>query len=128
MLKTKKQGLILALIILFLDQVIKEIMINFNHVQNTGAAWGILRNSTFFLIIISIVVVFYINRYFSYHPLAVSILLGGTLGNLIDRIFRGYVIDYINIYIFNFPLFNLADIAISCSIILIIWKMIKEKN
>ena len=127
MLKTKKQGLILALIILFLDQVIKEIMINFNHVQNTGAAWGILRNSTFFLIIISIVVVFYINRYFSYHPLAVSILLGGTLGNLIDRIFRGYVIDYINIYIFNFPLFNLADIAISCSIILLLYKMIKEK-
>jgi signal peptidase II len=127
MLKTKKQGLILALIILALDQLLKAIMLNFNYIKNTGAAWGILKNSSFFLIIISIIVIFYINRYFSYHPLALSILLGGTLGNLTDRIFRGYVIDFINIYLFNFPLFNLADIAISCSIILLLYKMIKEK-
>ncbi|MBT3865791.1 signal peptidase II [Candidatus Woesearchaeota archaeon] len=119
----KKQGYILALIILLVDQLLKLSFIsNNNYITNTGAAWGLLQGSNFLLIIFSFVVIFYINRYFLSHPLALSILLGGVLGNLFDRIFRGHVIDFIDIKLFNYPLFNIADIAIVLAIFLIILK------
>ncbi len=127
MLKTKTQGFLLALLILLIDQITKTIMLNFHHVENTGAAWGLLKGSKLLLIIISLIVIFFINRYFTYHPIALSILLGGTLGNLFDRIFRGFVIDFIDIKLFNYPLFNIADIAVSVAVILLIIKIIREK-
>jgi len=124
---TIKNGYILAFVLLVLDQLSKYIVVNnFDFIKNTGAAWGILKNSQLLLIIISLVVIFYVARYFSYYPLAFSLLLGGVLGNLVDRIFRGYVIDFINIRIFNYPWFNLADSLITISIILLAIKMIKE--
>ncbi len=119
----KKHGYTLALAILLIDQILKIISINNNnYITNTGAAWGLLQGSNFLLIIISFIVIFYINRYFMSNPLALSILLGGVLGNLFDRIFRGHVIDFIDIKLFNYPLFNVADIAIVLAIILIIFK------
>ena len=60
-----------------------------------------------------------------------SMLIGGILGNLIDRIIRGYVIDYLdfNIIGYNFPIFNLADIAIVISAFLLIINMSRgDKN
>ncbi len=120
---SKKQGYILASIILILDQVSKLIAIkNNSYITNTGSAWGLFQGSSFLIIIISFVVIFYINRYFSSHPLGLSILLGGVLGNSFDRVFRGNVIDFINIRMFNYPLFNIADIAIVIAIVLIIFK------
>ncbi len=125
---SKNQGYLLAVCLLLLDQISKYIIVNnFYYVKNTGAAWGILKNSQFFLIVVSLIVLFYVIRYFSYHPLAFSILLGGILGNLVDRIFRGYVIDFINIKLFNYPLFNIADSCITIAILLIAWKMLREK-
>ena len=51
-----------------------------------------------------------------------SLLIGGILGNLFDRIIYGYVVDYLDFYFFNynFPIFNIADICIVCSVVLII--------
>lgn len=119
----KKQGYILALAILLIDQILKLIAINNNnYITNTGAAWGLLQGSNFLLIIISFIVIFYINRYFKSHPLALSILLGGVLGNLFDRVFRGHVIDFIDIKLLNYPLFNIADIAIVLAVLLIIFE------
>lgn len=123
---TKKQGYILALAILIIDQLLKIFIINNNnYITNSGIAWGLLQGSNFLIIIISFTVIFYINRYFSSHPLALSILLGGLLGNLFDRIFRGHVIDFIDIKLFNYPLFNLADIAIVTAVAIIILKIKK---
>ena len=125
---SKKQGIFLAIFLLIIDQISKFFIVkNSPYITNTGAAWGILNNSQYLLIIISWVVVFYIFRYFSHHPLALSFLLGGTLGSLTDRIFRKEVIDFINIRIFNYPLFNLADVFITIAITLLIIKTIKEK-
>jgi len=125
---SKKRGILFAILLLILDQISKFFIIkNSTYISNTGAAWGILSNSQYLLIIISLIVIFYTLRYFSYHPLALSFLLGGTLGNLTDRIFRKEVIDFINIRIFNYPLFNLADVFITIAITLLIIKTIKEK-
>ncbi len=125
---SKKQGIFLAIFLLILDQISKFFIVkNSSYISNTGAAWGILNNSQYLLIIISLVIIFYTLRYFSYHPLALSLLLGGTLGNLTDRIFRKEVIDFINIKLFNYPLFNLADTFITIAITLLIIKTIKEK-
>jgi len=125
---SKKRGILFAILLLILDQISKFFIIkNSTYISNTGAAWGILSNSQYLLIIISLIVIFYTLRYFSYHSLALSFLLGGTLGNLTDRIFRKEVIDFINIRIFNYPLFNLADVFITIAITLLIIKTIKEK-
>ena len=48
------------------------------------------------------------------------LILSGSIGNLIDRVFRGYVIDFIDVNLFNFPNFNIADIAITLGIIYLI--------
>ena len=62
----------------------------------------------------------------SWSKWGLSILLAGTLGNLIDRILLGHVVDYINIYIF--PVFNLADICIDIGVGLFIIEMILERK
>ncbi|MDO4963060.1 MAG: signal peptidase II [bacterium] len=104
-------------------------------VHNTGAAFSILKNSRIFLIIIGVVslfgILFYIIRLKKINNFDIfvfSLLIGGLLGNLIDRIFRCYVIDYLSFNFGNyyFPIFNFADVCIVVSIILMIINVLKE--
>ena len=97
--------------------------------HNTGAAFSLFNNIILFLIIIGIVAliglilyVFSCKELEDFDVFIYSLLFGGILGNLIDRIFRGYVIDFISINIFNyqFPIFNIADICIVVSVALIL--------
>ena len=86
------------------------------YVRNTGAAFGILQNKTFFLILVTAailigVIIFMVinkrnNKIFLW---SLSLIISGGIGNLIDRIVYGYVIDYIDVRIINFAVFNLAD-------------------
>ena len=106
--------------------------INFVHVQNSGAAWGVLAGRPVFLIIVSIIIMaiylaFYIMRTKKHKGkihacLAVSagLIAGGCLGNLIDRIAFGYVRDFINFEFMDFPVFNFADVALTFGIIIMI--------
>lgn len=106
--------------------------INFIYVQNRGGAWGIFSDSTIFLTIISAVmfalmIVFYVLRVRQVKEkssiwLAVSIGLvcGGCLGNLIDRIFLGYVRDFINFQFMSFPVFNFADVALTIGMVVLV--------
>jgi len=98
------------------------------YVKNTGAAWSILSGKQLFLIIFSLVVIIILlvyllkkKDYSNFECLGYSLLLGGAIGNLIDRIIYGYVIDYLNFYIFNynFPIFNIADCCIVIGIMLL---------
>ena len=57
-----------------------------------------------------------------------SFILGGTLGNGIDRIIKGYVIDFVNLNFITFPVFNIADVAINIGFLLIIYSLLKTKN
>ena len=99
-----------------------------NYVENTGAAWGMF-SERILLIFIDIIVIYVIlkallNKKYEFNnnaKLGMSLILAGGFGNLIDRIFRGYVVDYIDITrLFDYPIFNFADICIVVGVILVI--------
>ena len=110
-------------------------LLNFTLVKNRGAAFSLLSNSTSLLTIISIlaslllitvIIRFPPRSYWNLTGLAY--LLGGTLGNGIDRLFKGYVLDFLDLVPINFPIFNVADIAINIAIICFIIDTIKTKD
>ena len=106
-------------------------LINFIYVKNTGAAWGIFGGRPIFLIILtSIILALFVTFYIlrvkksgekSSILLAVSagLIVGGALGNLIDRIVFGYVRDFINFMFINFPVFNFADVSLTFGVIIV---------
>lgn len=103
-------------------------------VHNSGAAFSILSGNRLLLIVIGVLALVGISLYLNsldyingYDMFVYSLLIGGVVGNLIDRIVHGFVIDYIslNIFGYNFPVFNFADICIVISIVLIIINTIK---
>ena len=94
-------------------------IINLSYCENTGAAFSIFENNIIFLILItSIFLIFGIWVILARkikHKLAllsVTLILAGGVGNLIDRIFRGYVIDYLEVKLFRFAVFNFADCCV----------------
>lgn len=144
----------IVLIIVLFDQLIKNGLLFFMNygdsytiinnffsitlVGNTGAAFSILSSNTILLIIISVIVLNVIYFFFikgkdllKLETISYGILLGGIIGNLIDRVIHLQVIDYLDFCFFgyNFPVFNLADIAIVVSMFLIGYQVIKgDKN
>jgi signal peptidase II len=93
-------------------------------VHNTGAAFSMLRGSTAVLGLLSLVVVIAVLIWLWRQPrlpiwqgLAVGLLLGGSLGNGIDRWRLGYVVDFLALVPINFPIFNPADVAINLAVI-----------
>ncbi len=95
--------------------------------ENTGAAFGIFSNSTVFLSIVSAVIVavgfyFIFSRKFinKFVYATIIMIIAGGLGNLIDRVFRGFVVDYIYFSPINFPIFNFADMLITVGEVLIL--------
>ena len=141
---------IISFICIIFDQIIKFVINNninlydqnmiinnffyITNVRNYGAAWSILTGSRIILIIVTILIIFGLYYFFirreklkKHEKIIYGFLYGGIIGNLIDRIFRGYVIDYLEFYIlgYNFPVFNLADILIVISMFFIIISVIK---
>ena len=105
------------------------------YTHNYGGAWSIFDNSTLFITIVSFLIIIGIIYYLFKNKVTkkieivgYSLLLGGAIGNLIDRIVYGYVIDFLDFYIFkyDFPIFNVADIGIVVGIILLLVSMILE--
>lgn len=103
--------------------IIKKNFFELTYVENYGAAFGILQDRRTFFIIMTLAVVigiafFIINNYYAMNgflKVGLAILLGGAIGNFIDRIRLGYVIDFISFKFINkyhFPVFNIADIFI----------------
>lgn len=103
--------------------VIPEFFI-FTYLRNTGAAYGMFGESTIMLTIVSIVMIiaFVVYDIFNHsnnilYLLGFSFVISGAIGNLIDRLFLGYVRDFISIRLFNF-VFNVADIFVTFGVIL----------
>ena len=104
--------------------IIKNVL-GFRYIENTGAAFGILKNQRFFFIAITIVALFVIGYYFfaskqnQINKTALVFVFAGTLGNFLDRIFKGYVIDFIDIIPIDFPIFNFADVFLVSGLFII---------
>lgn len=144
--------LTIAMITLVIDQITKSIIGNLiklgttkavikdffylTTIHNDGAAWGILSNQQF-IITIGTIIAFFIIYKFIYgfktntrNNIAFGLLLGGLAGNLCDRLFLGYVRDFLDFTIFkyNFPVFNIADIGIVIGVFLLIIAIIKGED
>lgn len=144
--------IIIVLITIFVDQfskylafinlrnkepiVLIENFLQLNYVENSGAAWGIMKDQTFLLIAITIIVVAILGIYVRSNTtltiptlVSISLVAGGAIGNLIDRINMGYVIDFIDVKFgtYNFPVFNFADIFIVSGVILMMVLIITNK-
>ena len=148
-IKSKLYFLSFSIFIILIDQFTKYLMFynyklylnkNFllfrlDFVRNYGAAFNIFSGSRIFLsiisIIISIILFYLLLRNKSSNSLdlySYSFILGGTIGNGIDRIAKGFVIDFINLNIIDFPVFNIADISINIGFILILYSIFKNKR
>ena len=151
--KNKEKIYSISAIVIMIDQIIKilistkmklneeiEVIPNFfsiNFVKNKGAAFSILQDQKIILVIISLVVLFFLNKYIdknkNYNKLSIislGFIIGGIIGNLLDRLIQDGVIDYLSFQIskYFFPIFNLADSFIVIGMILIIISMIKEEK
>jgi signal peptidase II len=144
---------LVAIFIILLDQVTKWLIVtkmylgesipvidNFLYItshRNRGAAWGILQGQMWFFYLITTVVIigiiYYIQKAAKGKMLlgvSLAFMLGGAIGNFIDRLLRKEVVDFIHTYIFsyNFPVFNIADSALVIGVILLMIQMLREER
>ena len=148
-IQTKLYFLSLSIFIVLIDQFTKYLMFynkklfinkdfllfKLDFVKNYGAAFNIFSGSrillSFISIVFSILLIYLIlskNTLNSLELYSYSFILGGTIGNGMDRILKGFVIDFINLNIINFPVFNIADISINIGFIFLFYSIIKNKR
>lgn len=150
MKKELKNILFFSIIFVMIDQIIKAVIsskmilnqtvvitknfFSLTLVHNTGAAFSILENNPFLLSVIGIIVIIglilYIRKLEILEDVEIfiyALLIGGIVGNLIDRILHGYVIDFLSFKFgnFYFPIFNFADIFIVVAVIIYVIQIIK---
>lgn len=139
-----RAGMVLVLV-LAIDQLTKALVradvavgeknevlpfLSIGHVHNSGVAFGFLSGGGAIVLVVTIVALSLLIGYFARHPdrpllwLPTGLLLGGAFGNLIDRLHQGYVTDFISVP--KWPSFNVADIAITCGVIALVFVL--ERN
>lgn len=147
-----KKILLICIIALFFDQISKNIasvflevgesitiiknFFNITYINNYGAAWSIFENQNILLIVLSLIALIIIYRYMYLfqknrkNNIAFGLTLAGITGNLIDRTLFGYVRDFLdfNIFGYDYPVFNIADISVVVGVILLIIAIIKGED
>jgi signal peptidase II len=101
--------------------------------RNPGAAWGILAGQRWLFVVITVAVIVGVVYYSSkvrsrLVRIALPLLMGGAVGNLIDRLLYGKVVDFFDVRIINYPIFNIADSAIVAAVILILLDTLFENR
>lgn len=146
---------VLAILVIILDQAVKigvassiaptdsiriiPGVIDFVYVKNKGAAFSFLASKTYGIVVLSIVSLLFCAGVIAYIVVkkpksklfmtSLMLMFAGAFGNAIDRIFRGYVVDFIETTFMNFPVFNIADIAITVgALLLIIYILFFDKS
>ena len=143
----KKKILIFSIIFLFIDQVSKFLLDKFlvlgksisifdkflyiTKVYNDGISFSMLTGKRWLIILFSIIILIFLYFYMKKFKenkrniIAFSLIFGGLFGNLIDRIIYGYVIDFIDFYIFNYnyPIFNFADSFICIGVLILLYSI-----
>ena len=144
--------IMLGISIVIIDRITKLLLINkeitiipnflnFTYTENNGVAFGIASNNTILIVLLTVIILAIIIKFLKEKfsktnyiiILSLIMILAGGVGNLIDRIAMGYVIDFIDINILDFPVFNIADISITVGVIMIMIILIsslfeKENN
>lgn len=148
----KKYAYIFPIIgLIILDQLLKifvpedlniiDGILKFTYVENTGGAFGVFSSSTFTIILFNVIILAMIARFMVIQQermtilskIGITLVLAGGISNLIDRILRGYVVDFIDLtQVVNFPIFNFSDVMLTigwiCLIIGIIMFMRESKE
>jgi len=144
---------LIAIFVILLDQITKWLIVNNMYLgesitiidkvlyitshRNRGAAWGILQGRMWFFYVITIAVIIAIMYYLHKEAkgkwllgVSLAFMLGGAVGNFIDRVLRKEVVDFIHTYIFsyNFPVFNIADSALVIGVILLMIQMLRDER
>ena len=148
-MQTKLYFLSLSIFIILIDQFTKYIMFynyktfinksfivfRLDFVKNYGAAFNIFSGNRIFLSCISIIFTILLTYLIlkkknveTFDLLSYSFILGGTIGNGMDRILKGFVIDFINLNFINFPVFNIADISINIGFIFLFYSFFKNNR
>lgn len=133
------KDVLLVLFLVTLDQISKFYFFNknlrifryfyLNFVANTGTVFGFIKDVNLLMIIFSFFVIGFLFYYYAKNRklrFGLDFVLAGAFGNLFDRIFMGYVVDFIDLKIW--PVFNLADMFIVFGMIILLWKVFKEKD
>lgn len=139
-------GVLIILAVIILDQLTKYIVVqnmtmyqsneiiegffSFTRRFNTGAAWSIFEGQMVFFIVITLVGLAFFGYYFKdvdfknqkMYSIGISLMIGGAIGNFIDRLFLGGVVDFLDFIIFgyDFPVFNVADMALDIGVAMFI--------
>ncbi|GAE24174.1 lipoprotein signal peptidase [Halalkalibacter wakoensis JCM 9140] len=144
---------VIAIVVVLVDQLTKwvvdtqmaigeritilEQVLYFTSHRNKGAAFGILQGQMWFFYIVTVIVIVAIVYYMQKEAkksalfgVSLALILGGAVGNFIDRIFRGEVVDFVDTYIFgyNFAIFNVADAALCVGVGLLFIKMVQDER
>ena len=141
--------ILFCILIILIDQYTKYIIENnintfirkdliiftLDYVKNYGAAFNLFNGNRIFLSLVSIIISIYLaysiikkKNINSYELFSYSFILGGTLGNGLERISKGYVVDFINLNFIDFPVFNIADISINIGFFLIVYGLFKYRS
>ncbi len=139
---------IMIILIVIIDQITKYViaknlynssipiingLLNFTYVENKGSAFGIGSNSTIMFIVVNIIIIALITKFIISKKddisicvlISLGLIIAGGIGNLIDKIFKGFVIDYIDISpLIKYPVFNIADICIVLGCIAVVINII----
>ncbi|MDR6124254.1 signal peptidase II [Bacillus sp. SLBN-46] len=144
---------LIALFVILLDQITKWLIVSKMNLgdsipiidnilyitshRNRGAAWGILQGQMWLFYVITIIVIVAIMYYMQKAAkgkwllgVSLALMLGGAIGNFIDRVVRKEVVDFIHTYIFtyNFPVFNIADSALVIGVVVLMIQMLREER
>lgn len=133
------KSIIFILVLVVLDQLAKFYFfgkniyffkyLSFNFVANTGVSFGLFSGYNLLFVLFSLVVIgfiLYIYKKERRFSLALNFILAGAVGNLVDRLFRGYVVDFVDLGFW--PVFNLADVFIIIGGLILVYYLVKEKS
>lgn len=145
--------LVIIFLVIILDQITKYLAIGLKkgsikvvknfmelvYVENRGAAFGILQGKKIILVFFTFFIIAALcyflyksrSRLSTISKVSISLIIGGAIGNLIDRVFRHFVIDFISVTFpngYEFPVFNVADIAVVCGTFLLIIAFVKTDD
>ncbi len=150
-MKLKKISLPIVIILgIVLDQIFKMAIVknlrlseqksvingilSLTHLRNNGAAWSILEGQQWFFVLTTVIVLavaiwFWLkNLSKNWYAIGLTLIISGALGNFIDRVRQGYVVDMFQLDFINFPIFNVADILLSIGFVVLFIGILIEKD